>query len=321
MYHATADLAGGFAPYTLAVSFPPPIPVTIPTDALARHSLLGIALVLGSAAAASTIGPLIRMMEDATGWQIIFYRSLAMLVALAAYLVMRAGRHAGVRLVRMGWRSVVGGICMGAATSMGTWAFLNTKVANVLFITGAAPFVTGLVAWALLGERVRRGTWGAIAIGFVGIAIMAGDGLAHGQILGDALALGSTVAYAFLVVAMRAERAAEDMIPMLMVGAAVATGIGAFLASDLAVSLRDLGLAIALGAGTSFLAYVLITLGARHVRAGELTLLASVEMVLGPTWVWLLIDEVPASAVLMGGTFVIAAIVVQGVLTARARRA
>lgn len=295
--------------------------MTVSPDALARHNLLGIALVLGSAAAASTIGPLIRLMEDATGWQIIFYRSLAMLVALTAYLVVRAGRHTGVRLVRMGWRSTFGGICMGVATSMGTWAFLNTKVANVLFITGAAPFVTGLVAWALLGERVRRGTWVAIAIGFVGIAIMAGDGLAHGQILGDALALGSTVAYAFLVVAMRAERAADDMIPMLMVGAAVATGIGALLASDLAVSLRDLGLAVVLGAGTSFLAYLLITLGARHVRAGELTLLASVEMVLGPTWVWLLIDEVPAATVLAGGAFVIAAIVVQGVLTARARGA
>ncbi len=295
--------------------------MTIPTDPSARHNLRGIALVLGSAAAASTLGPLIRLIEDANGWQIIFYRSLAMLAALTAYLIVRAGRHAGMRLVRMGWRSALGGICMGAATSMGTWAFLNTKVANVLFITGAAPFVTGLVAWALLGERVRRGTWGAIAIGFVGIAIMAGNGLAHGQILGDALALGSTVAYAFLVVAMRAERAADDMVPMLIVGAAVATAVGALLASDLAVSLRDLGLAVVLGAGTSFLAYILITLGARHVRAGELTLLASVEMVLGPTWVWLMIDEVPAATVLVGGAFVIAAIVVQGVLTARARGA
>jgi drug/metabolite transporter (DMT)-like permease len=157
-----------------------------------------------------------------------------------------------------------------------------------------------------------------MAIGFVGIAIMAGTGLAHGQILGDALALGSTVAYALLVVAMRAERAAEDMVPMLIVGAAVATGVGALLAPDLAVTLRDLGLAVVLGAGTSFLAYVLITLGARHVRAGELTLLASVEMVLGPTWVWLIVEEVPAAMALMGGAFVIVAIVVQGVVTARA---
>ena len=57
------------------------------------------------------------------------------------------------------------------------------------------------------------------------------------------------------------------------------------------------------------LGFALLTLGARLLPAAQVGLIALLEVVLGPLWVWLALDERPGT--LVGGAIVIAAIVVQ----------
>ncbi len=45
-----------------------------------------------------------------------------------------------------------------------------------------------------------------------------------------------------------------------------------------------------------------------HLSAPEMALLAMIEVLLGPLWVWLGAGETPAAATLAGGTLVIAAL-------------
>ena len=61
----------------------------------------------------------------------------------------------------------------------------------------------------------------------------------------------------------------------------------------------------------------MFTLGARHVRAGELSLLSNLELLLGPLWVWFWLTEVPALETLIGGAVIITAITAQAVITIR----
>ena len=56
---------------------------------------------------------------------------------------------------------------------------------------------------------------------------------------------------------------------------------------------------------------VCYTLGARHLPAAALQLLALLELVFLPLWVWLVVGEVPAPATLAGGGLVLAASVLQ----------
>jgi drug/metabolite transporter (DMT)-like permease len=62
------------------------------------------------------------------------------------------------------------------------------------------------------------------------------------------------------------------------------------------------------------------TLGARHLSAVDLALLAMTELLLAPLWVWLGVGEVPSGYTLIGGAVVMAAITFQALSGARRRR-
>ena len=74
---------------------------------------------------------------------------------------------------------------------------------------------------------------------------------------------------------------------------------------------KDLGLLIGLGVGQIGLGLMFLTIGARLIPAAEVALITLLEIVLAPLWVWLTISETPATATLVGGVVLIAAVVLQ----------
>jgi drug/metabolite transporter (DMT)-like permease len=74
---------------------------------------------------------------------------------------------------------------------------------------------------------------------------------------------------------------------------------------------RDLGLLCLLGFGQMGLGLIFLTIGARLIRAGEVALITLLEVVLGPSWVWLARGERPATGTLVGGGIVLLAVLVQ----------
>jgi drug/metabolite transporter (DMT)-like permease len=67
----------------------------------------------------------------------------------------------------------------------------------------------------------------------------------------------------------------------------------------------------ALGIGQIGLGFALLTVGARLIPAAQVGLITLLEVVLGPLWVWLALDERPSALTLVGGAVVIVAIVIQ----------
>ena len=66
-----------------------------------------------------------------------------------------------------------------------------------------------------------------------------------------------------------------------------------------------------LGIGQVGLGLALLTVGARLIPAAQVGLITLLEVVLGPVWVWLALNERPSTATLVGGVIVIIAIVIQ----------
>jgi drug/metabolite transporter (DMT)-like permease len=64
---------------------------------------------------------------------------------------------------------------------------------------------------------------------------------------------------------------------------------------------------------------MLLVIAARHLSATELALLALLEVLLGPLWAWLGAGEVPAATTVIGGTLVLAALVLNEAAAARRR--
>jgi drug/metabolite transporter, DME family len=66
---------------------------------------------------------------------------------------------------------------------------------------------------------------------------------------------------------------------------------------------------------------VLMTVASRYLTAGEIGLLALLETILGPIWVWLGVGERPTPFALTGGAIVLGALAANAAADRRSRTA
>jgi drug/metabolite transporter, DME family len=287
----------------------------------------GVVLVALAGVFWSLGGLLIRLIKAARGWQIVLFRSIALVLALSLIIaIRRRGRLIGA-FRDAGWSGAVAGVALAGGFIGFVLALLHTSVANAVFMLGASPFLAAFLGRVVLGEPIRRATALAMTGALVGIAIMVAGGLVVGTIRGNLLAFGASVSFAIFSVLLRRGRE-RDMLPCVVIAGAVSALIalpivlaGApSLAAALALSPRDLALCGAMGAIAVGGGLTVYTLGARHVPVAELTLLSMTELALAPIWVWLAVGEVPSGYTLAGGAVILTAIAAQALSGARRRR-
>ncbi len=282
---------------------------------------LGLSIMFASTLFTSIAGVVLRLIEEADGWQVLFYRSGALVVTLVPYIAWRYGAGAGAAFRAVGRNGLVAAVCLAGAFSLFIFALLETTVANVVFTVGLSPLFAAVFAWVVLREALARSTFVAIAASVAGIGLLVGDGLVSGTVLGNLLALGACLCYSAALVAMRKGQSV-DMIPAVCLAGLLAAAVAALAApAGLAVSGRDLGLAATLGVVQLGFQYILLTLAIRHVPAAEVALIGRASLVLAPIWVWLGVGEVPSALTLAGGTVIFLAITSHGVVAIRRSRA
>jgi drug/metabolite transporter (DMT)-like permease len=279
----------------------------------------GIACVVSASLFTSLGGLLVRLVEEADGWTLQFWRQAFFLVFISAFLVWRHGRQLPLAARAIGRPGLIASIALSIAFVAYIFALMNTSVAKVVFIGSTSPIFAGVLAWILLRERLPLVTWLAMAAAVGGIALMVGDAVRVGDPTGALLALVPMSGYAITLVCFRARRNA-DMLPAVALAGVIALLVSALAADTLAVSRHDLAVAAVLGVVQLGLQYVLTTLGARHVPAGEVALLGRLQIVLAPLWVWIAVDEVPSHATFLGGAVVLSAVLGNALLRLRQGR-
>ena len=179
----------------------------------------------------------------------------------------------------------------------------------MLFILAVSPMLAALLARVTLGEPISRRTVVAMAMALGGVALMLGAP-GEGNLAGDGFAFVAALAFAVMVVITR-WRHDVSMAPATCLSQAIL--VVAFLpfASPGEIAGDDVGWLAALGIGQIGLGFALLTVGARLIPAAQVGLITLLEVVLGPVWVWLALDERPSTLTLIGGAIVIAAIVIQ----------
>jgi drug/metabolite transporter (DMT)-like permease len=277
-----------------------------------RESVRGAALVLLAGVFWSFQGVLVRQIEEADAWQVVFHRSLWLVATFLAYLLVRYRGGAWRRSRSIGWVGVLGGCSLGVGFCGFVFAMMHTTIANALFLLAVSPFIASLLARLTIGERIAPITWAGMTMALGGVTIMVADALETGRFLGNVAALVAVVGFSGFTVSLRAGRH-TDMAPSLCVAGLAAMAIAAVMASTVAVSLHDHAVAAVMGSAQIGLGMLFYTLGSRHVPAGPLALLSLTEIVLGPVLVWQIVGEVPSVGTMAGGAVVIAAIVLQTV--------
>lgn len=280
----------------------------------------GVLLVLAGGFFLSLAGILLRHVESADGWQILFYRSTSFFVTLSLILALRYRTRTLAAFRAVGVRGIVGAASLGIGSVCYIFAILHTTVANVVFIIGATPLVTALAAWFWLRERVSGTSLAAMLAALGGIALMLTDGLVSGGWIGNLLALGVVATFSVFLMVARGGRDI-DMLPATCGAGLVAAAIAWWMAPSLAVGANDLVIGLLLGSIQFTGGFMLLTIGARHVPAAEVALFSLSEAVLAPLWVFIGVGEVPSALSLAGAAVVLAAVIVYSLVGIRMNRA
>jgi len=273
----------------------------------------GILQLVASGFFLSTSGIALRIIEQADGWQILFYRSLALSVTILLILVFQKGSRVFDEFRGLEWNDYLLALFLGTGFVAYVFALLYNTVANALFIFSCAPFVAGFLGWILLGERVATRTWFAIGGAMAGLTVMVGSELAVSRYLGTLIALWIPIAYAASIIVIRSSKR-ENMLAALCLAGLVSGGLSAIFVTDYALTLQDLIISLYLGVFQAGVGFTLVVLGTRYIPAAQVGLLAMVEPVLAPIWVWMGVGEVPGLATIVGGAIIFSAITIDGIL-------
>lgn len=248
-------------------------------------------------------------------WSTVCWRGIFTVVGALVMLAVLAPGHEP-----HAWRptrpQVFAGTLFAAASVAFVSALYRTDAASVLVIIVAGPLIASVLGRVFLHEPAHVRTWLTGAAVLAGLVVIFGGSLGRGELNGNLLALAGASCFAGYLTISRAARPA-DMTPAIAIGGAGAALAGLIAGADLTIGTGDLLLLALLGMVILPVSLTLITRATHHLPAPEVNLIALLETLLGPLWVWVALGETPSPEVLAGGVLVVGAVTVHSVLALR----
>ena len=283
-----------------------------------------VLLMVGVTLMWSIAGVVTRHLEQARSFEVTFWRSFFTVASLLVILPFFQGRAVFGRLRRAQAPLWLSGLCWSVMFTAFMVALTLTSTANVLVTMAVGPLFTALAARIFIGHRLPARTWGAIAVAGAGIVWMYGQQFGQGPMTGTLVALCVPLALACNWTVVQHAHATGhdvDLVPAVLVGAALSALATLPLAWPLTANAHDLALLGFLGVFQLAIPCVLSMVVARLLKAPEVALLSLLEVIFGIALAWLGAGEVPAVSVLVGGALVIGALVINEWLGWRGRNA
>ena len=268
----------------------------------------GVSLVIIGGVFLSTSGILLRNLESADGWQVLFYRGIAFSLTLFLLLLMRYRSGIFSAFKAIGKPGLCAALVLGLGSICYIFAILLTTVANAVFIIGAAPLATAFVAWIVLGEKTSRFGVVAMLISLAGIGLMFADGLLEGRWAGNIAALAVVASFVVFLLIVRMRRGV-DMLPATCLSGLVMAGVASPFVDSFVLSQQDFIIAMLMGCLQFGVGFWCFTVATRYIMASEVALFALTESILSPIWVWIGVGEKPSLLTLGGSAIVLVCVV------------
>ena len=292
---------------------------------------IGVVFTAAGAMCWSLGGALVRLTHGIDAWQIIFYRSLTVIVCMGIWLGFRFGAGLAGRFVHAGVNGVIAGIAIGTAGLAFIASLFYTTVAQSIFMVGLTPFLSAILGLWILRERIPGITWIAMTVALTGMAVIFAGAGGGSAFTGTALAIFSAFCFSCYAVLLRWGQKTEmsvaliwNAILLIAVGAVVLllpTGLRAEPGlAQFAIGWSNFAAVFVMGAVQLTLGLILFTIGSRSVPAAQLSLIALVEPILSPLWAWLVVSELPPIWTFVGGAVILSAIALQALFSAGPER-
>lgn len=194
----------------------------------------------------------------------------------------------------------------------------TTTAANAILLQYFSPVLTVLLGAALLRERPRAEQLAALPLVTAGMAIMFLGDLGGGRLLGNVLALCSALTFGSYFVFMRMQKDGSPLESILLshwLTAGICAVAMPFLPPPL-ITPRALAAVGLLGLSQIGLSAILFSVAIKRVSAAHASLIAVIEPVCNPLWVFLALGEMPRATTLIGGGLILATVAATSVIGA-----
>ena len=267
-------------------------------------------LVFLGACTLSFGGLIVKSFEGANLWQILFWRSVFFSIVVLFFLILNYKKNFFNSIYKIGLPGFFGGMVLSCGYAGYVFAMYNTTVANANFIIQTQTIFLAIFGYIFLKEKISKLTLASILLAFSGIFLMLGSSLTTGQMIGNIAAFVMPISFAVLILTVR-KYPSVDMIPLQLIAGIGAVIIGYLFSSKIIVSSHDILLGFVAGFFQVGLGFIFITIGAKTTPSALVGIIMLTEAVLGPLWAWLFINETPPLVVLVGGTIVLSAVLLQ----------
>ena len=263
-----------------------------------------------------SLGPYVVRNIDAANtvpWQYLFTRGVVIFLLLNCFLYFEEGIKFYKNYLKVGLSGILGGLGLAIAMISFIWSITNTSAAITLLCLAAMPFITALLSFLFLKEKISLSVWLTIIIAAVGIVIMAVGNKNTGSIIGLIFGLASALGFAIFSVTLRWRRQTPKFTTVSIAGL-ICVIISGFviLNQDLNFLSSSKNQALFATHGSLVcIGLILYSIGSKQIPAAELTLLSLTEVIGGIFWVWLPwlgINEIPSNNTIIGGFLIFVSI-------------
>ena len=246
-------------------------------------------------------------------WQYLFTRGVVIFILLNVYLYLNEGIKFYKNYQKIGISGLIGGTGLGIAMITFIWSISNTTAAVTLLCLAAMPFITALLGFLFLKEKISFTVWISILVASFGICVMALGNTEKSSLLGLVFGLASALGFSIFSVSLRWRKRTPKFTTVAL------AGLICFLISSVFILNNDVNFLsnsknealFAIHGTLVCCGLILYSIGSKNIPAADLTLLSLTEVIGGIFWVWLPwlgINEVPSTNTIIGGFFIFIAI-------------
>ena len=262
-------------------------------------SLIGVLLI--------TPDSLLIRLIDIPSWELLFYRGLIPFFCLFIALIIYYKKKFIHSLIITGFSGLLYAFLVALGNATFVLSIQNTNVANTLVMIALTPFATAVLSSVFLKEHPSKKMWLTIIACFIAILFIFYDSYQGDRLLGDFFGFLTAIFIGGSAVVIRYKKSI-DFLPSLLIAKFFTILIPLIFINSVSnvmhINFEQLYLIILMGI---FLVIPLgcITIAPRFIPAYEVEIFFILETILGPMWVWLVINEQPTVKTIIGGVFII----------------
>lgn len=220
-----------------------------------------------------------------------------------------------LRKPKFSWSKYQIGAAISYASTVTFFVMANklTTAGNAILLQYTAPIYVALLSYIMLKEHSSTIDWLAIAGMFIGLGLFFMDDLTLSGYLGNIFAIVAGISFALFTILLRKQKHASPIESVLLGNILTLIICLPVVVSTISYDFQSWGLVALLGIFQLGIPYILFSIVIKHVSALDAIIYPTVEPIINPILVYLIIGETLGKYAIWGGAMVLGSVIIRAV--------